>query len=93
MAHNKNEVWFHNTFYPQMNNYTAKLSKRMTSTATHPALGSLTIRWSRFTVSMLCANTSNPECTRVSTAVKSPRKSEVKHSTMISGLSCCKRVV
>lgn len=56
---------------------------------TYPALGSLTILWSRLTVSTLWAKTSKPEWTKVSTAVRSPRKSEVKHSTMISGLRFC----
>ena len=38
------------------------------------------------TVSMLCANTSSPDLARCLTAVRSPRKSGVRHSTRMLGL-------
>lgn len=57
----------------------------------YPARGSLTILCSRFTVSMLWAKTSRPEVATVSTAAKSPLKSDTKHSTNISSLISCNR--
>lgn len=66
-----------------------RVIKRTKIEASYPARGSLTILCRRITVSMLWAKTSSPEWTKVDTASKSPRKSEVRHSTNISGLNLC----